>query len=886
MSSCLRSIVALALAASLYGELPPLIDRDAFFGEVKITAAQISPDGKYISFLKPYKDTRNIWVKKADEPFSAAKPMSAETKRPVSQYFWSRDAKYLLYAQDQLGDENFNVYAIDPAAAPDPKTGVPPSRNITDAKGSRVMIYDLPKTDPDIAYIGVNDRDKAWHDLYKLRISTGERTLLRKNTDRIAAWVFDNAGALRVAIRTDDKGNTEILRVDSDKFSSIYECDVFESCGPAHFDHANQKLYMVTNKGPNVDLVELSVLDPATGKETRLEDDPLKRVDLEDAMFSDVDDRLLATIYDDDKQRIYWKDKSYEADYNWLKSKLPDREIGFTSHTRDENEWIISAHSDVEPGEVYLFDRKAKKLDVQYRVRDEIPRQSLAQEKPIRYPSSDGLEIPAYLTLPKGVPAKDLPLVVFPHGGPWARDEWGYSTFPQFFANRGYAVLQPNFRGSTGYGKKFLNAGNGEWGRKMQDDLTWGVKYLIAQGIVNPKRVGIAGGSYGGYATLAGVAFTPDVYSAAVAIVPPSDLVFLLQSIPPYWEAARKSMYARMADPGTPEGKKVLEEESPVNAASKIKTPLMVVQGANDPRVNKRNSDEIVIAVRDRGVPVEYLVAPDEGHGFARPINNLSMVAAMERFMAKYLDARFQESMPAEVSARLKEITIDPKTVVLAAKVDLSQVGLPTPARELTPGIAKFKATASAGGQTMNLDTSSEVKDQPQSWSIVESMNTPMGTVTDSVVLDKTKLTPTERHVKQGPVAIDLMFKGNQVTGTMVMNGQSRPVNIDLGGPDFADGAGSLLVISALPLADGYKTTFYNLDLQKMQPRVMQLTVVGSDKVTVPAGSFDAYKVEVAPAHGGADHVTIWVAKDKREPVKYSAVLASMGGATITAELQ
>ncbi len=540
MSVCLRVCLMLSVTWTAYAELPPLIDRDAFFGEVKITAAQISPDGKYISFLKPYNGTRNIWVKKADEPFSAAKPMSAETKRPVSQYFWSRDGKYLLYAQDQLGDENYNVYAIDPAAAPDKEKGVPPVRNITDAKGSRAMIYAVPKNDPDIIYIGLNDRDKAWHDLYKLRISTGERTLLRKNTDRIAAWIFDNAGALRLAMRTDDKGNTDILRVDADKFEPIYSCDVFESCDPDHFDHANQKIYLATNKGESADLIELALLDPSTGKATSVESDPLKRVDLQGTMFSEVDDRLLATTYEDDRQRMYWKDKAYEADYNWLKAKLANSELAFTSHTKDENEWIISAHSDVEPGEVYLFDRKAKKLALQYRVRDEIPREALAEQKSIRYQSSDGLEIPAYLTLPKGVAAKDLPLVVFPHGGPWGRDNWGYATFPQFLANRGYAVLQPNFRGSTGYGKKFLNAGNGEWGRKMQDDLTWGVKYLVAQGTVNAKRVGIAGGSYGGYATLAGVAFTPDLYSAAVAIVPPSDLVFLLKSIPAYWEAEER----------------------------------------------------------------------------------------------------------------------------------------------------------------------------------------------------------------------------------------------------------------------------------------------------------------------------------------------------------
>jgi dipeptidyl aminopeptidase/acylaminoacyl peptidase len=886
MSLWLRLCAALVFATTIYADLPPLIDRDAFFGEVKITAAQISPDGKYISFLKPYNGTRNIWVKTAAEPFSAARPMSAETKRPVSAYFWSRDSKYLLYAQDQLGDENFNVYAIDPAAPPDKQTGVPPVRNLTNAKGSRVMIYDVPKGNPDIMYIGINDRDKSWHDLYKLRISTGERTLMRKNTDRIAEWGFDNSGTLRIAMRTDDSGNTEILRVDPDKFTPLYSCSVFETCGALRFNHANQLVYTITNKGGDVDLMELAALDPASGAITPLENDPLKRVDLQDALFSELDDRLLATIYEEDKQRIYWKDQTYEADYNWLKGKLPGREISFTSHTSDENVWIVSAHADVEPGEVYLFNRKTRKLDLQYRLRDEIPRESLAEQKPIRYQSSDSLEIPAYLTLPKGVPAKELPLVVFPHGGPWARDQWGYNTFPQFFANRGYAVLQPNFRGSTGYGKKFLNAGNGEWGRKMQDDLTWGVKYLVAQGIVNPKRVGIAGGSYGGYATLAGVAFTPDLYSAAVAIVPPSDLVFLLHSIPPYWEAGRKIMYAHMANPDTPQGKKILEEESPVNAASNIKTPLMVVQGANDPRVNKRNSDEIVIAVRDHHVPVEYLVAPDEGHGFARPINNLAMVAAMERFMAKYLDARFQQSMPSNVAERLKEITVDPAAVVLAAEVDPSKVGLPTPARDLVPGTAKFKATVNAGGQTMNLDSSSEVKDRSQSWSVVDNMNTPMGAVTDSVVLEKGKLTPMERHLKQGPVSIDLVFKGSKVTGTMTMNGQNRPVDIDLGGPDFADGPGNMDVIASLPLADGYKTSFCTLDVQKMQPRIMQLTVSGSEKVAVPAGSFDAYKVEVAPVNGGADHMTIWVAKDKHEPVKYSAVLPAMGGATLTGERQ
>ena len=292
--------------------------------------------------------------------------------------------------------------------------------------------------------------------------------------------------------------------------------------------------------------------------------------------------------------------------------------------------------------------------------------------KAVRYPSSDGLQIPAFLTLPKNVAAKSLPLIVVPHGGPWARDDWGYDPYAQFLANRGYAVLQPNFRGSTGYGKKFIDGGNKQWGDKMQDDITWGVKYLVAEGIADPKRVAIMGGSYGGYATLAGLAFTPDVYTAGVSIVGPSNLITLLNSIPPYWEAGRKLFHERMGDPATPDGKAQLERQSPLNSAAKIKSSLLVVQGANDPRVKKAESDQIVIALRDRGFPVEYLVAPDEGHGFARPVNNMAMFAAAEKFLAKQLGGRYQEAMTPEVATRLKEITVDPKTVTLTKKTDPS----------------------------------------------------------------------------------------------------------------------------------------------------------------------------------------------------------------------
>ncbi|MDP3914006.1 MAG: S9 family peptidase [Bacteroidota bacterium] len=649
-------------------EQPPLIDRELLFDAPEIAGGKISPDGKFISFIKPYKGTQNIWIKKLDEDFSAAKPITADTIRPIRSYFWTRDGKYILYSQDKGGDENFNIYAVDPLEVPAEGSDIPVNRDLTNLKGVRVFIYAIPYTDPDAIYIGLNDRDKAWHDLYKMKISTGERTLIRQNsaTDRITGWVFDWNDQLRLANRANSDGSNDILRVDAKELVKIYTSNVFEEAYPLAFDKENKRVYMQTNKGDSIDLSQLILFDPETLQEEVVESDPLKRVDLGNVFISDISKEIIYTSYEDERNRIYWKDKSFEEDYNLIKKELPNTDVYFTSSTTDENYWMLSASADVDPGSTYLFDRTTKKLTFQYRPRPNIPVADLSEMKAISYKSSDGMEIPAFLTLPKGLEPKNLPVVVFPHGGPWARDGWGYNSSAQFLANRGYAVLAPNFRSSTGYGKKFLNAGNNQWGDKMQDDITWGVKYLIKEGIADSTRIGIMGGSYGGYATLAGVAFTPDVYACGVSIVGPSNLITLLNSIPPYWEAGRVVFHIRMGDPNTPEGKAQLERQSPLNSANKIKAALLVIQGANDPRVNKAESDQIVIALRERGFPVEYIVAPDEGHGFARPVNNMAMLASAEKFLAKHLGGRFQESMKPEVATRLGEITVDVSTVQLA----------------------------------------------------------------------------------------------------------------------------------------------------------------------------------------------------------------------------
>jgi dipeptidyl aminopeptidase/acylaminoacyl peptidase len=734
-------------------------------------------------------------------------------------------------------------------------------------------------------YVGINDRDQAWHDLYKVKISTGERTLIRKNTERLVSWVFDLKDQLRLAIRSADNGDTEVLWIDGDSFKKVYSCNVFENCGPVRYHKDGKRVYMITNKGKEIDLVRLVLFDPETGKEELVESDPMNRVDLGSPIFSEVTDELVGTAYEDERSRVYWRDKSFESDYELLKKRLPNKDIDFNSSTKDETLWLFSAASDVEPGETYLFDRKTKKLTLQYRVWEKLPREHLAEMKPIRYKSSDGLEIPAFLTLPKGVEAKNLPLIMVPHGGPWYRDSWGYDTFAQFLANRGYVVLQPNFRGSTGYGKKFLDASNNQWGDKMQDDITWGVKHLVAQGVADPKRVGIMGGSYGGYATLAGVAFTPDVYAAAVSIVGPSNLITLLESIPPYWEAYRKLFTERMGDPATAEGKARLDRQSPLNSADKIKTPLFVIQGANDPRVKKAESDQIVVALRERNFPVEYIVAPDEGHGFARPVNNMAMVAAAEKFMAKHLGGRHQEGSTAEVSARLKEITVDIKTVEKPKRIDAASVGSPKPATDLRPGKLSYQGKIEIAGQSIPFNVTTEIKEEGAAWQVIDSAKTAMGDMSDTTWVEKGSLTLTKRSVKQGPVTINVEFKNDKASGSMDVSGQAKPIAVETGGALFADGAGAYDALASLPLAEGYTATFRNFDLQKQKVALKQVKVVGAEKVTVPAGSFDAFKLEVASAEGEPGKTTVWVAKDSRKVVKIVAVIPEMNGATMTSEL-
>ena len=648
----------------------PILDRELFFGNPEISGGQLSPDGKWISFMKAYDGIMNIWIKKFDEPFEKARPLT-NSKRPMQGYFWTYDGKYILYVKDENGDENRNVFAVDPMAKP-VSNSVPISRNITPLKDISAQIDLVSIKNPDLLMVSLNDKDKAWHDLYQLKISTGELTKIYENKDRVTGYIFDWDDNLRILSKTDEKGTTTFFKKEGDKLTSIYETPVTEQAYVATWTPDNKEAYFVTNKG-DLDLSSLFLMDMDTQKMKKIESDPKNRVDFGSLSVSDLTRELIATSYTDDKTEYLWKNKKWENNYTFLKSKFPGREISFQSKTKDENKFLISVSGDKYAAEVYFFNAETKALVLQYVPRPALKKveKYLAPMKPIRYKSSDGLEITGYLTLPVGKDDKNLPTVILVHGGPKGpRDNWGYNSIAQFLANRGYAVLQPNFRASGGYGKKFLNAGDLQWGKLMQDDITWGAKYLISNGISNQDKVAIMGGSYGGYATLAGLAFTPDLYACGVDIVGPSNIFTLLESVPAYWESGRAFLYGMVGDPNTEVGKKLIHDASPIFSADKIVKPLLIIQGANDPRVKKAEAEQIVVALRDKGKQVSYILADDEGHGFAKPVNNMAMFAETEKFLAGILGGRYQKEMPENVAKRLKEMTVDVRTVTYAPKIN------------------------------------------------------------------------------------------------------------------------------------------------------------------------------------------------------------------------
>ena len=859
----------LMASAWAQAEQPPLLDRALFFADADISDAQISPDGRSITFIRPFNGTRNLWIKALGAGFGSARPLTADA-RPVPGYAWSRDSRYVLYVQDRGGDENFHIWRVDVSAEPDPDTGVPEAVNLTDIDGVMARILSRPIDHPDTLVVALNDRDPALHDVFELSISTGERTRILENRGNFLGFGVDDFGQVRVAVRLGADGGMETLLVEDNQVGEvIMRCSWQETCSVTGFERHGTGIYFISNVGDDNDLSGLYRFDSELGSMALIERDPENEVDLYGMIFSVKTGELLATVYSGDRDRVYPKNDDFAALLADLRAQLPDGELSLQSRTADEQTILVSVSSDIDPGSVYLYDRATTSARRLYQSRPDLPSEHLAHMQPIRYQARDGLEIPGYLTLPHGVEPQQLPLVALIHGGPWVRDYWGYDREVQFLANRGYAVFQPNFRASTGFGKAFLNAGNNQWGDAMQDDITDGIQWLVEQGIVDPQRVCIMGGSYGGYATLAGMVFTPELYACGVNIVGVSSLITFLNSIPAFWGPQRQILTLRVGDIDTPEGRAQLERQSPINHVDRIARPLLVIHGANDPRVRQSESDHIVHAMHNAGLAVEYLVAPDEGHGFRDADNLMAMYARIEAFLARHLGGRYQSDMPEPIAQRLASITVDPATVEPPRPSDRLEAARlqPLPVADpaaLARGRFAYQTSLDMGsaGEIL-IDAVMVVADesfaQKPRLLLDATVETPGGRATDQIVLDGRTLAPVSRNLDTGAATVAVTYGDRLIEGSINAGPQQVPVNIVLEAPVYADGMGVLPVLAGLPLRAGFGTSLRLVDVTDNQRvRYFAVRVEAEESIQVPAGVFAAWPVHLENLDGEGDDQTFW----------------------------
>ena len=605
------------------------IPLEDFFRNSERTGYQLSPDGSYISYMAPYKDRLNVFVRRVDESDEHAIRITNETERSVAGYMWA-DNQRLLYMKDTAGDENYQLYGVHRDGSDD--------RAYTAFDGVRTSLIDDLEEQSGVVMIGMNKRNPEVFDPYRLNIETGELTLLAENPGNIQGWMTDHDGRLRVATAIVDGVNTQILYRDTEDepFKPVLTTNFRDVVSFMEFTPDNKEVYAATNL--HRDKTILVRMNPATCEELEVLYEN-ERYDIASISYSRKRKKLLSVYCTGHKEPVrHYFDAEEEQLRQRIKAHFPNQRYGIADTDKAEENYLIYVGGDRTRGSYWhynaLTDEAKKIADLAPWIKSD----EMNAMHPVCYTTRDGLQIEAYLTLPDGLTpdtAKQLPIVVNPHGGPWARDCWGYSSEVQFLSNRGYAVFQMNFRGSTGYGRHFLEASYKQWGLKMQDDITDGVKWLIEQGIANPNRIAIYGGSYGGYATLAGLTFTPDLYACGIDYVGVSNLFTFMQTIPPYWRPMLEMMYEQVGHPEHDADQ--LAATSPALHADKIKVPLFVAQGANDPRVNKAESDQMVEALRQRGVVVEYMVKDNEGHGFHNQENRFDFYRAMERFLKAHL---------------------------------------------------------------------------------------------------------------------------------------------------------------------------------------------------------------------------------------------------------
>lgn len=630
-----------------------LIPRKVLFDNPDKAALRISPDGKYISYLAPINGVLNVWVAPKDNPDQAV-VVTNDTLRGIRIYFWAYTNDHILYLQDLGGDENWQLHAVNVSTKED--KNLTPFEDIKGPDGKPVTLPSgkilRPTTQiqavsykfPEEILIGLNTRNPQYHDLYRINILSGQMTILQQN-DQFMGFETDDNYSVRFAMRMTPDGGSELFTPDGQggwkSFDKIPMEDVMTT-SPVGFDKSGNVLYMIDSRGRNT--AALYSKDLESGEKTLIYENP--KADVSGIMMHPVEKTVEAVA--SNYKKVEWTilDESVKADINYLKT-LEAAEVNVGSRTLDDNYWAVAFTIDNGPVKYYLYDRQNKKATFLFTNRSSLEKYTLSYMTPVIIKSRDGLDLVSYLSLPiwkdpknSGKPREPLPMVLLVHGGPWARDEWGYNSLHQWLANRGYAVLSVNFRGSTGFGKDFINAGNLQWGKKMHDDLIDAVNWAVDSGIALKDKIAIMGSSYGGYATLAGLTLTPDIFACGVDIVGPSNIITLLNTIPPYWAPIMEMFTTRVGDHRTEEGRALLESVSPLTHVDSIRRPLLIGQGANDPRVTQAESDQIVTAMQQKNIPVTYVLFPDEGHGFARPENSLSFFAVTDLFLAKHLGGR------------------------------------------------------------------------------------------------------------------------------------------------------------------------------------------------------------------------------------------------------
>jgi len=622
------ALLVLCAVPSASAELPPLIPRDVLFGNPERTSPRLSPDGKRLAWLAP--DTNNVlqvWVKTIGKDDD--KIVTADKKRGIRIHFWAEDNRTLIYMQDSDGDENFHVYGVDLVSSN--------VRDFTPLQGVRAGVVALDEKFPNEILVQMNARTRETFDVYRLNLETGALVLDTENPGDVVGWLADDNMQVRLGQVSTPDGGTELRVRDEVKSSwrSWMKVGPIENLGALDFTKDGKSVFIESSIGS--DTARVLERNITTGAEKLIAHSP--EVDCGEVMIHPKTKVVEAVSFEPGRRQ--WKviDPSVQADFTAL-AKVHDGDFSIVSRDRADKTWLVAYTSDRGPLRFYSWDRPNKKSTFLFTAQPKLENLQLSEMKAVVVPARDGLKLHSYLTLPAGVPPKKLPMVLFVHGGPWARDNWGYNATAQWFANRGYAVLQVNYRGSSGYGKNFLNAGDKQWGLKMHDDLIDAVDWAIAQGYADPKKVAIFGGSYGGYAALAGVTFTPEKFACAVDIVGPSNIRTLISTIPPYWKPMLAHFSVRVGDINDPKDAELIKNASPLFKAYKIVRPLLIGQGANDPRVKQAESEQIVDAISKNNGNVTYVVYPDEGHGFARPENRIDFYARSEAFLASNLGGR------------------------------------------------------------------------------------------------------------------------------------------------------------------------------------------------------------------------------------------------------